>query len=143
MTWVNISEAYMTLFLDSFLSNVVIFPSNEFMIYSMRTFDTYDIYAIVFWALAGSLCAFLANYFIGYLIFRAFKHLGNSKISSRYEACKPFIKGLIGYVLACFSFIPFFGNFIQVIFGLFKTRFLTVLLIFLLAKATYYFCVIF
>ncbi|AAU03900.1 YqaA family protein [Rickettsia typhi] len=133
----NQFEAYSLLFVDSFVSNLIIGFQNELIFHSMKMFVGYNRLIMLLVAICSSLSGNTVNYIFGRIVLNIFyaskneqnilRHKNLTKLYYKYEI---FIIFLI--------YFPFWGCFVALFSGFFKTKFLKFLSIGCFAKACYY-----
>lgn len=133
----NQLEAYLVLFIDSLVGNLVINLDNEIIIHSMLTFNTYNSILIVIIANIASLIAVGLNYLLGRILLRIFYHFKTVVFEENYQLFSQFFIRYYTLIIPLII-LPFWGKFIPVILGFFKINFLRMLSIIAVIKLCYY-----
>lgn len=131
------SEAYLLLFTDSFLGNLVIDLNNELIVYSMKIFSGYNNLLIIIIATIASACAASINYLLGRILSRVIALSNNKHIQTNYRILSHLFSKY-NLVIICFIIVPFWGRFIPLIAGFTKISFIRVLIISVISKLCYY-----
>ncbi len=131
-------EAYILLFTDILVSNLVITMDRELIVHTMKILGNYSKVVAVLTATVGAILANVINYFFGRIVFNFF-YRNNKNASNRqhYETYSSFIIRYSVFVLTL-SIVPFWGKFIILLAGFTKVSFFRVISISGLLKICYY-----
>ena len=130
-------EAYSLLFVDSFVSNLIIGFQRELIFHSMKMFGSYNYLIMFVIATGASLCGNIVNYIFGRIASNIFYYSKNEQDILIHKNLTKLYYKYETYILFLVVF-PFWGSFISLFSGFFKTRFLKFGGLGCLAKACYY-----
>ncbi|WP_347938757.1 YqaA family protein [Rickettsia oklahomensis] len=130
-------EAYSLLFIDSFVSNLVICFQNELIFHSMEMFGSYNSLIMLLVATSASLSSNAVNYIFGIIVLNIFYASKNEKNILRYKNLATLYYTYEIFIL-CLMVFPFWGSLISLSSGFLKTKFLKFLSICSVAKICYY-----
>ena len=130
-------EAYSLLFADSFVSNLVIGFQNELIFHSMKMFGGYNSLIMLLVATCASLSGNAVNYIFGRIVLNIFYASKNEQNILRHKNLAKLYYTYEIFILFLMAF-AFWGSFISLFSGFFKTKFLKFLSICSLAKICYY-----
>ncbi|WP_341787777.1 YqaA family protein [Rickettsia endosymbiont of Cantharis rufa] len=133
----NQFEAYSLLFVDSFVSNLVISFQNELIFHSMKMFGGYNSLIMLLVATCASLSGNTVNYIFGRVVLNIFYTSKNEQNILRLKNLTKLYYKYELFILFLMAF-PFWGCFISLFSGFFKTKFLKFLSVGCLAKVCYY-----
>lgn len=133
----NQFEAYSLLFVDSLVSNLVIGFQNELIFHSMKMFGGYNSLIMLLVAVCASLSGHTVNYIFGRIVLNIFYASRNEQNILRHKNLTKLYYKYEIFILFLTAF-PFWGCFISLFSGFFKTNFLKFLSICSLAKICYY-----
>ncbi|MCC8417149.1 MAG: hypothetical protein LN588_01180 [Rickettsia endosymbiont of Bryobia graminum] len=138
----NHLEAYIILFNDSLLGNLIINLDNEILIHSMSILNNYNNILIIFVATIASLIALGINYLLGRVLLRVFNYFKTERSEVQYQLFSQFFVKY--YVWVVFLIIlPFWGKFIPLILGFLKIDFFRALSIIALIKLCYHIYIVY
>jgi len=130
-------EAFSLLFVDSFVSNLIIGFQRELVFYSMKMFGNYSYPLMLIVATCASLCGNIVNYIFGKVVLNIFYSSKNEQNILRHKNLTKLYHKYEIFIILLIAF-PFWGSFISLFCGFFKTRFLKFLSLGCLAKICYY-----
>ncbi|ADE29965.1 YqaA family protein [Rickettsia prowazekii] len=133
----NQFEAYSLLFVDSFVSNLIISFQNELIFHSMQMLVGYNRLIMLLVAICSSLSGNTVNYLFGKIVLNIFYASKNEQNILRHKNLTKLYYQYETFIIFLISF-PFWGCFVSLFSGFFKTKFLKFLSIGCLAKACYY-----
>ncbi|AFC74805.1 putative membrane protein [Rickettsia parkeri str. Tate's Hell] len=133
----NQFKAYSLLFVDSFVSNLVIGFQNELIFHSMKMFGGYNSLIMLLVAICASLSGNAINYLFGKIVLNIFYASKNTQNILRHKNLTKLYYKYEIFIIFLMAF-AFWGSFISLFSGFFKTKFLKFLGIGCLAKACYY-----
>lgn len=135
-------EAFSLLFIDSFVSNLVIGFQRELIFHSMKMFDNYSYPIMFIVAICASLSGNIVNYIFGKCALNIFYSSKNEQNILRHKNLAQLLYKYELFILLLMAF-PFWGSFISLFSGFFKTKFSKFLGLGCLAKACYYIVVLY
>jgi len=130
-------EAFSLLFVDSFVSNIVISFQRELIFHSMKMFGNYNYLIMFVVATCGSLCGNIVNYIFGRVALNIFYSSKNEQNILRHKNLTKLYYKYEIFILLLMAF-PFWGSIISLFSGFFKTRFLKFVGLGCFAKMCYY-----
>ncbi|MGL4226942.1 MAG: YqaA family protein [Rickettsia sp.] len=133
----NQFEAYSLLFVDSFVSNLVISFQNELIFHSMKMFGGYNSLIMLLVSTCAALSGNTVNYIFGRVVLNIFYTSKNEQNILRHKNLTKLYYKYELFILFLMVF-PFWGCFISVFSGFFKTKCLKFLGVGCLAKVCYY-----
>ena len=138
----NLLEAYLFLFFDSFFASFILCFSNEMVSKLMITIGNYNHYLVFIIALSGSVCGLSTNWLIGrYLTFLKNTDFFKKKSAEILNAEIKWNKFLVWMLL--FAFINAIANPLSLLAGFLKTNFKNFFALILIGKSSYYLLLIF
>lgn len=135
-------EAYIVLFIDSLLGNLVVNLDNEIIIHSMTIFNNYSSILIVITATIASLIAVGINYLLGRILLKIFYHFKTEAFEEKYLLFSQFFVKYYRWIVFLII-LSFWGKFIPLILGFFKIDFLRILSIIAVIKLCYHIYVVY
>ncbi|ABV74935.1 Predicted membrane protein [Rickettsia akari str. Hartford] len=133
----NQFEAYSLLFVDSFVSNLIIGFQNELIFHSMKVFAGYNSLIMLLVAICAALSGHAFNYIFGRIVLNIFYASKNEHNILRHKSLTKLYYKYEIFIIFLMAF-PFWGCFISLFSGFVKTKFLKFLVIGCLAKVCYY-----
>ncbi|WP_341788446.1 MULTISPECIES: YqaA family protein [unclassified Rickettsia] len=130
-------EAFSLLFVDSFVSNLFIGFQRELIFHSMKMFGNYSYPIMFIVATCASLGGNIVNYIFGKCALNIFYSSKNEQNILRHKNLAQLFYKYEIFILLLMAF-PFWGSFISLFSGFFKTKFSKFLGLGCLAKACYY-----
>ncbi|MGX6960453.1 MAG: DedA family protein [Rickettsia endosymbiont of Pentastiridius leporinus] len=130
-------EAFSLLFVDSFVSNIIIGFQHELIFHAMKMLGNYDFFIMLIVATYAALCGNVVNYIFGKCAFNIFYYSKNEQNILRYKNLAMLYHKYDIFILLLIAF-PFWGCFVALFSGFFKIRFLKFLSVGCIAKACYY-----
>ncbi|XVN41850.1 MAG: YqaA family protein [Rickettsia endosymbiont of Argas persicus] len=130
-------EAFSLLFVNSFVSNIIIGFQRELIFHSMKMLSNYNYQIMLVVATCGSVCGNIVNYILGKCALNIFYSSKNEQNILRHKNLTRLYYKYELFILFLVAF-PFWGTFVSLFSGFFKTKFLKFLSIGCLAKICYY-----
>ncbi len=130
-------ELYTLLFVDSFVSNLIVSVANEIIFNSMRIFNTYNNYLIIIITASAVLFANISNYIFGRILYNISLLSPDTQRQVTYDTLTSKIVKLLPIFLFI-SLIPFWSKFVPVIAGFCRFNFLRIVIICTVLKTCYY-----
>lgn len=130
-------DAYSLLFVDSFVSNLIIGFQRELVFYSMKMFGNYNSLIMLIIAICASICGNIVNYIFGRCTLNIFYSSKNEQNILRHKNLTRLYRKYDTFILLLIVF-PFWGSFISLFSGFFKTKFLKFMGLGCLVKTCYY-----
>lgn len=130
-------EAYSLLFVDSFVSNLIIGFQRELVFHSMKMFGNYNNSIMLITAVCASICGNIVNYIFGRCTLNIFYSSKNEQNILRHKNLTRIYSKYDTYIILLVAF-PFWGSFISLFSGFFKTKFLKFVGLGCLVKICYY-----
>jgi membrane protein YqaA with SNARE-associated domain len=138
----DIIEAYLFLFFDSFFASLILCFNNEMAVKLMTMIGSYNHLLVFILALSGSMLGLISNFLIGkYLTFLKNTDFFKKRSKEMLNAEAKWNQFLIWMLLA--SFISALANPLSLLAGFLKTSFKKFLILTLISKFIYYFLLIF
>ena len=132
----SITEAYLLLLVDSFVSNLVFCTSDEVIFNTMKVFGIYNNYIILAVATGAYFLSITVNYLFGVLCYNIF----STKISDKTGGERINLVKESKYLplIILLSFINFYGKFIILFMGFCRVNIYLVIVLALTSKILFY-----
>lgn len=133
----DITEAYIFLFTDSFVSGLVL-PAKQSLVFpAMRIFGGYNLYYAGIIATFGITLAAFPNWFFGRMLLSLKRNMKEKEPGPRLEKIISYLHQY-GYWLGLFGFIPVLGPILTVFSGLVRTSILKITMLIFTVNIIYY-----
>jgi membrane protein YqaA with SNARE-associated domain len=141
VVFMAITEAYMFLFFDSFISMLIMLPNSHMAFKVMTAIGEYSYSALIPVALIGDVLGSFSNYLIGYIISYVQHNIRNKKSSQKLQSLTLYVQKRL-FVLVFFSFMPLIGVLLTTSSGFFRINIKKFIAILILGRLAYYFFLI-
>jgi membrane protein YqaA with SNARE-associated domain len=133
----NTQEAFIFLFSDIFFGNFILSTNNELALHVMVSFGGYNKVLMFFVSISSSICATIANYGCGIVLFNLYKYSSEQKVRNNYDKLVVFFNKYMCYLLLL-SMIQPIGRITSIIAGFVKFDITKTFLFIIISKTVYY-----
>lgn len=133
----NEFEAKFLLFTDSIFGNIVLYPHNEFVLFTMQNLGDYNMQIAYLIVSVASVISISINYLFGKILYKIYiASMDSSKLSNFKQLVIYFKK--YGNIILLFNILPIFGLIIPLLAGFVGFRYSRSVIICTITKMLFY-----